>query len=146
MFSNFALVTAGRGMIAEFIREIGELVPMAVQIAIMVIICLFLTIIIEYLFARILKVKGKDVSVVILAQVCTSPVIILVSNIFLVISNYDGWFYFGSLIVMEAFAVLVEGMMYKYFFRDYKILNPFLLSVILNLLSFFIGSAILIFL
>ena len=58
----------------------------------------------------------------------------------LIFTLYGRSAYYISLSVLEAAAVASEGLLYKYALKP-KI-NPFLLSLILNTFSYFIGSVI----
>lgn len=97
------------------------------------------TILLELVLALILGIRSKkDILNIILVNVMTNPIVVSVSIAIL--------FYFGlkirniSLIFLELFAVLSEGFIYKNL--EYKKINPFILSLILNACSFFIGLLI----
>ena len=102
------------------------------------VICLVMTILIEVSFAWILKVKNKkDFVNIILVNVITNPIVVIIP-IFL---DY----HYGldarniSLIILEILTVIVEGYIYKKTL-SYKKINPYFLSLILNILSYFIGD------
>ncbi len=133
------------------VKTNGQIAPeetvepsMIITILILLAVCLVSTIIIETLLARAFKVKGKNLLIVVLAQIVTNPIVVLVSNLVMVASPWLNRTenFCTSMIIMEAFAIFVEGLMYKSFFKDYKFIHPLLLSLLLNLLSVFIGCAI----
>ena len=112
--------------------------------------CLLFTVLIELIFARIFKVRGRNLLIVVLAQVVTNPIVVLVSNLLHYLGKAMSPFgidvvgFICGLVIMEPLAFLVEGIMYKRFFEDYKFLHPLLLSFLLNLLSFVIGGTLMI--
>ncbi len=101
---------------------------------------LVVTVVIEVLGSLILGVrKKKDILNVILVNVLTNPVVVISSflvNIFggLVLRN-------GVLLVLEVLVVIVEGLIYKKYLEFSKI-KPFVLSGILNLVSWGLGVLI----
>ena len=102
--------------------------------------CLILTIIIEVIVSLIFKVKDKkDILNIILVNVITNPIVVI-------IPMYS-YLRFGliyrniSLIILEILTVITEGYCYKKALK-YKKLNPYLLSLILNISSYFIGEVI----
>ena len=102
--------------------------------------CLLLTITIEGLAALICGVRAKrDLLMTCLANLMTNPV--LVCATFLL-----GFFYGASIrmpveIALELAVVIVEGFVYKDTLK-YKKINPFLLSFILNAVSYSAGYLI----
>ncbi len=103
-------------------------------------ICYVLTVVIEAAFAFILSVRtGYGQLIVFLANTITNPVL---NCILTVVSFYLSPEYYYYLIVpLEILVVVVEGLIYR---NNLKLkINPFLLSLILNVCSFFIGSGIL---
>ena len=116
--------------------------PDSAQVVILLLSCLIPTIIIETLFALVFRVKGKNLLIVILAQVITNPIVALSTNLYtLAVSYYNNFPH--AMIVMELFAFLAEAFIYKAFLKDYKFLNPFLLSFLLNLFSLIFGYVML---
>ena len=109
------------------------------NIVLLLLVCLVSTIVIELLFAVVFKVRRRNLIIVVLAQIVTNPIIVLVSNLIYCITRADNINFFIILIVLEPAAFLVEGIMYKYFFENYKFMNPFLLSAVLNGCSFLFG-------
>lgn len=101
---------------------------------------LVLTIIIELILGLILGIRDKkDIINLILVNVITNPMVVMIQTLLLK--------YFGhnveiiGIIILEVLAVLVEGLIYKKVLK-YKKINPILLSLILNVTSFFIGELI----
>lgn len=102
--------------------------------------CLLFTILIEIIVALILKVKdNKDFINIILANCITNPIVVILPIfIQLKFGLTARWI---VLILLEILTVLVEGYIYKKFL-NYKKINPFLLSLILNISSYLIGEVI----
>ena len=99
-----------------------------------------LTVIIELVLAVIIGVRNKkDFIIIILVNIFTNPLVNVISFLFNV--------YLGTLIrniillIMEISAVIVEGYIYKKNLY-YKGLNPFVLSIILNITSYGFGVII----
>ena len=102
--------------------------------------CLVCTIILEIIIAFILGVRNKrDLLNIVLVQVLTNPVVVSVPILIFILYGFRPYrVVFYSL---EVITVIVEGFIY-YKVLDYKKLNPFLLSLILNLGSYLIGEVI----
>lgn len=103
-------------------------------------ICLISTILIETLISFILRVKTKkDYLNIIAVNILTNPLVVSVSVLIQVM--------FGlkikqiSLIILEILAVITEGFIYHKYL-DYKKINGFILSLILNISSYTIGLLI----
>lgn len=109
------------------------------ELPIVMIRCLLVTIIIELLVALILKVKDKkDILNIILVNTMTNPLLVSLT----VYITYNRLFNRTiSIIILEFLVVLIEGFTYKKVLK-YKKINPFILSLILNFLSYFIGEII----
>ena len=105
------------------------------------IICLLSTIVIELLFALLLGVRKKiDIVNIILVNILTNPI---VSTLPLFINiRYGIKARNITLVVLEVATVLIEGFIYKKYL-NYKKINPYLLSFILNCASYFLGLIIL---
>ncbi len=102
------------------------------------IICLFLTIIIEGIVAVLLKVRDKkDFINIILVNCMTNPLVVTIP-MYLNIS-YSYIYGMISYFLLEVFAVISEGYVYKKYLNYTKI-NPFLFSFILNFISFLLGE------
>lgn len=101
--------------------------------------CLFFTILIELIVALILKVRDKkDIINIILVNTMTNPLLVSLT----VYITYNRIFNRTlSVIVLELLVVLIEGFTYKKVLK-YKKINPFILSLILNASSYFIGEII----
>lgn len=109
------------------------------ELPIVMIRCLLVTIIIELLVALILKVKDKkDILNIILVNTMTNPLLVSLT----VYITYNRIFNIVlSIIVLEFLVVLIEGFTYKKVLK-YKKINPFILALILNFSSYFIGEII----
>ena len=102
--------------------------------------CLSLTIILELLIALLLGIREKkDILNVILVNIITNPLVVSISTLFLInggIKAHD-----ISEYILEVLAVISEGFIYNKYLK-YKKINGYLLSFILNLLSYSIGYII----
>ena len=99
---------------------------------------LLLTIVFETGLALILGVRKKrDIAVVVLAQAVTNPVLVITAV--LINFRFDITVYYIALAALEISAVAAEGFIYKSVL-DYKKINPFLLSLVLNAFSFTAGQ------
>ena len=102
--------------------------------------CLLLTIIIELIVALILSVRDKkDIINVILVNVLTNPLVVMTQMILYIKFGYNVEII--GIVIFEILAFLIEGLIYKKVLIYDKI-NPFLLSLLLNASSFFIGELI----
>ena len=112
----------------------------AENLPIVMLISLGITLIVEIVFAFLLKVRSlKDLINIFLANIVTNPLVVSISMyVNMEIGLTEKYF---SLIFLEIFAVVVEGIIYKKYLK-YKTLNPFIFSLTLNALSFFIGAYI----
>ena len=110
------------------------------NLPIIMIRCLLLTIIIELIVALILGVRDKkDILNVILVNIITNPVVVVSQTILYIKFGYNVEMI--GIAILEVLVVIVEGLIYKKVL-DYKKINPFLLSLLLNAASFFIGELI----
>lgn len=102
--------------------------------------CLILTIIIELVIGIIIGIRNKkDIANIILVNVFTNP---LVTSIPIFMYIFFGYYLeIIFLILLEIFALLSEGYIYKKVLIYNKI-NPFLISLILNLSSYGLGLLI----
>lgn len=102
-----------------------------------IIICLLFTIIIELIVAIILKVRNKkDIINIILVNIMTNPLVVVIPQVLLL---YHGIIWRNiSLLLLEILAFLSEGLIYKKFLTYHKI-DGMILSLILNLSSYFLG-------
>ena len=102
--------------------------------------CLILTIVMELTFAMILGIRNKkDILNVILVQVLTNPIVVTVPYLIYIEFGYIP--YKVSIYVLEVMAVIVEGFVYSKTL-EYKKINPYLFSFLLNLLSYSLGLVI----
>ena len=102
--------------------------------------CLICTIIIELFVGYILKVRNKkDQLNIILANIITNPIVVSVPVLMLVYYGYN--FAIITLIILEIITVITEGYIYKKVL-NYKSINPYLISLILNISSYLIGELI----
>ena len=99
--------------------------------------CLVLTIVIEVVLALILGVRDKkDLLNIVLVNILTNPLVVIIP----IFCNYE----FGllgrniSLFILELLAFAIEGLIYLKVL-NYKKINGLLLSLILNLASYFTG-------
>ena len=102
--------------------------------------CLLLTIIIEIIVGLILGIRNKkDIINIILVNIVTNPIVV---SIPILVYIYLGYKYeVISLYILEVLTVLIEGFIYLKVI-NYKRINPFLLSLFLNLSSYLIGELI----
>jgi len=99
---------------------------------------LALTIVFEVGAAFLLGVSiRRDCIVVVLAQVVTNPLLVLL--VFLLNLRFGVQGRIVGLIMLEPLAVLAEALLYRGTL-EYKKLNPFVFSLILNGVSFFLGE------
>ena len=102
--------------------------------------CLICTIIIEVLVAIILKIKNKkDLINVVLVNILTNPLVVSIPILVLVKYGYSARM--KCLLLLEILTVITEGLIYLRLF-NYRKINPFIVSLILNLSSYFIGDII----
>lgn len=104
------------------------------------IVSLSSTIIIELLVAILLKIRNKkDILNIVLVNIMTNPLLVTIT---LYINIFYGLKYRNILIYpLELLVVLTEGRIYKKHL-NYKKINPYLLSLILNASSYLIGLVI----
>ena len=101
---------------------------------------LLLTIIIECVFAFIFGLRNKrNFLIVMLVNIMTNPIVVSVPVLVLV--KLGRKYVFPSLMILEVLAVLSEGFVYKKTL-DFKKINPYLFSFILNVISYIIGEVI----
>ena len=102
--------------------------------------CLVCTIIIELIIALICGIRDKkDIVNVILVNIMTNPIV--VSLPILILLFYGRTMYKIVFYSLEVITVIAEGFVYFKTLK-YKKINPFLLSLILNIGSYFIGEVI----
>ncbi len=100
---------------------------------------LLITLTVELLVGLLLQIRGKDLIIIVLVNIMTNPLL----NALVICVNY----YYGLkvrlivLIILELLAFISEGFVYYKFYKK-KYINGFIISLILNLSSYFIGSII----
>ena len=102
--------------------------------------CLLLTILIEGIIAIIIGIRNKkDILNVILVNIVTNPIVVSLPFVFLITYGYK--YYRISFYILEIVTLIVEGLIY-YKVLNYKKINPFIISLILNGSSYLIGEII----
>lgn len=101
--------------------------------------CLLFTIIIEVTIAFILGYRKKDLLNVLLVNVLTNPIVTSIPVYFNV--KYGLKYRNISLFILELIVLVFEGFIYHKYL-DRKKINPYVLSLILNGASYFIGVII----
>jgi hypothetical protein len=101
--------------------------------------CLICTIIIELIGAFILGLRKKDLVYVVLVNIMTNPLVVSLPVLVLVKFGVNARYI--CLVFLEILAIISEGFVYKKVLT-YKKLNPYLISLILNVLSYCIGIVI----
>lgn len=83
--------------------------------------------------------KGKDFLLVALVNILTNPLLgLILDGIYLGLGIYPGWYIIAPL---EAAVVAVEGLLYRGRL-EYRKMSPFLLSLLLNGISYLGGLMI----
>lgn len=107
------------------------------ELPLIMLICLSSTIVIELIMSLLLGIRNKkDILNVILVNIMTNP---LVVSIHMYITYNRLFNTTISIIILEILVVLTEGFAYKKVLTFNKI-NPYILSLILNISSYFIGK------
>ena len=101
--------------------------------------CLILTIVIEVLIAFIIGYRKKDLLNILLVNVLTNPIVSSVPVYFNVKYGILGRNI--CLLVLELIVLFIEGFIYKKYLSNKKI-NSYILSLILNFSSYFVGVII----
>ncbi len=113
---------------------------MVINIPIIMIRCLICTILIECGVALIIGIRNKkDFLNILLVNCITNPIVVIVP-LYLNL-KYGLLERKIALIVLELLTLFVEGLIYKKVL-NYKKVNPYLISLILNFSSYFIGEII----
>lgn len=95
------------------------------------------TVLIEGFSAFLLGIRDPgDLVNISLANLMTNPFLVMFS--FLMKARYGNKVYYPVLFIMEVLAVICEAYIYQRYLKSRK-WNPFLLSLILNVLSFSAG-------
>ena len=102
--------------------------------------CLVFTILIEIVVGLIIGIRNKrDFLYILLVNVFTNPLVTSIPT--LIYISWGSTPYIISLILLELFAFVSEGFIYNKVL-NYKKINPFIISLILNLSSYLIGLLI----
>jgi len=102
--------------------------------------CLLCTIIIEIIVGIILKIKDKkDLINIVLVNILTNPLV--VSLPIYVLYKYGIYYKNIIFILLEFLTLFIEGYIYKKSLKYNKI-NPFIISLILNGSSYYLGEII----
>ena len=106
------------------------------ELPLIMLICLSSTIVIELIMSLLLGMRNKkDILNVILVNIMTNPLVVSI----LMYITYNRLFNTTiSIIILEILVILTEGFTYKKVLTFDKI-NPYVLSLILNISSYFIG-------
>lgn len=107
------------------------------ELPLIMLICLSSTIVIELIMSLLLGIRNKkDILNVILVNIMTNPLVVSI----LIYITYNRLFNTTiSIIILETLVILTEGFTYKKVLTFDKI-NPYVLSLILNISSYFIGE------
>lgn len=88
----------------------------------------------------LLKIRNKkDLINIVLVNVLTNPIVVTVPVYFNV--QYGIFERKICLIILEIATIIIEGTIYKKYL-NFKKINPYILSLILNLVSYLIGELI----
>ena len=110
------------------------------ELPLIMIKCLLCTIILECIIGIIIGVRDKkDILNIVLVNIMTNPIVVSVPIFVMTRSNMRNRYI--TLYILEILTVIVEGLIYKKVFK-YKKLNPFVVSIILNLGSYLLGEVI----
>lgn len=109
------------------------------ELPLKMLICLISTIVIELIMSLLLGIRNKkDILNVILVNIMTNPLVVSI----LMYITYNRLFNTTiSIIILEILVILTEGFTYKKVLTFDKI-NPYVLSLILNISSYFIGRVL----
>ena len=109
------------------------------QIILTLIVCLILTLVLEEVTALIVGVrKGFDLTVILFSNLLTNPVVVFSGILLASFTNIPRPVY---IIVLELAAFITEALIYRKLLFTKKP-SPFLLSLILNSVSFFVGTTL----
>ena len=107
------------------------------SIVIRMLICLGNTLVLELLAAYLCRVRNKkDLCIVALINLATNPIVTYTLTLVSVLHLQA--YRTCILVFLELFAFVTEGIIYRYV----KIKKPFLLSLVLNAVSYFGGQMI----
>ena len=107
------------------------------DLPIIMIKCLILTIIIETIVALIIGIRNKrDIINVILVNILTNPLVVTLPFLAYQVINKN--VYKPTLYVLEILVLFVEGFIYHKVLI-FKRINPYIISLLLNVTSYIIG-------
>ena len=113
---------------------------MLTKILTILISCLLCTIIIELSVSILLGVRNKkDIINIVLVNVVTNPIVVLFP--YIIGLRYGNSPRYIVLFILEILTFIFEGCIYKKYLKYNKI-NSYILSLILNIMSYFIGNII----
>ena len=102
-------------------------------------ICLLLTLVLEELAALIAGVRRKfDLAVIFFTNTLTNPIVVLTG---MLLASYTTVPYWAYTTVLELLTLIVEALIYRKLLYTKKP-SPFVLSLLLNCVSFFIGTTL----
>lgn len=102
--------------------------------------CLVCTVIIECIIAFIIGIRNKkDFLNVILVNCITNPIVVTVPLYFNI--RYGIIERRVALLILEILTIICEGFIYKKILK-FKKINPYIISIVLNAGSYFIGEII----
>jgi len=102
---------------------------------------LLCTIVIECIISLIIGIREKkDILNIILVNIMTNPIVVSFP-IYIMIKMHTLSARYYALFFLEIFALLSEGIVYSKVL-NYKSINPFQISLILNMGSYLIGDVI----
>ena len=101
--------------------------------------CLILTILIEVILAFILGIRKGDTLIVILVNIMTNPLVVSLPIFMLV--RFGTTYRIITLVILELLTIFVEGLVYSKTL-NFKKINPYILSLILNIVSYGLGEII----
>lgn len=109
------------------------------DVIIVFVICLLLTVILEEGTALMIGIrKGFDLTVILFANTLTNPIVVLTGLVMTAYTTVPRAVYVA---VPELAAFLVEALIYRKLLYTMKP-SPFIVSLILNCVSFFIGTTV----
>ena len=102
-------------------------------------LCLFLTVILEEAAAVLIGIRtGFDLTVILFVNILTNPIVVFIGMVMEAYTAVPRALY---LTVLEGAVFVAEALIYRRLLYTRKP-SPFLVSLILNCVSFFIGTTI----
>ena len=109
------------------------------EIVLTMVICLLLTVVLEEVMALLVGVrKSFDLTVILFTNTLTNPVVVFTGMLLTAFTSVPRALY---ITVLELIVFVVEALIYEKLLYSRKP-SPFILSLILNGVSFFIGTTI----